>query len=244
MLKLYIPLSTNMVYPQNNKAFFKTKTMKYLIFIFGVITFSCNSCDPLGIKDKCERDYSFSIPVTLSPALDTFHVGDTIHISMEFPIEMEDKNSGEMYDMSDFNFNTEIGIAKIDTNPAIGGDPFVEYIEKVGKLNFVPLTGGGTAVFIEFEKSTSNFLFSCDIILNGEGLFALGYSSFFDDDFLEIIDESCKTTSIIMNYNLTPEGGDGDSNYEHLQYSLDLRHKNYSNEEFSAYGGFVFFVIE
>ena len=221
--------------------------MKFLLLFLSFLTvlLSCNSCDPLNIEDRCERDYSFTIPVTLRPALDTFLVGDTIHISMEFPIEMEDKNSGEMYDMSNFNFNTEIGIAKIDTNPAIGGDPFVEYIEKVGKLNFVPLTGGGTAVFIEFEKSTTNFQFSCDIILKEEGLFALGYSSFFVEELLEIIDESCKTTSIIINCQLNPEGGNKDSNFEFLQqYSLDLRHKNYTIEEFNSYGGYVFFTAE
>ena len=219
--------------------------MKYLFFIFGIITLSCNSCDPLNIEERCKRDYSFSIPVILSPALDTFQIGDTIHISMEFPINMEDKTSGEFFDMSEFNFNTEIGIAKIDTNPAIGGDSFVEYFEKVGKLNFVSLTGGGTAIFIEFEKNTTNFLFSCDIILKEEGLFALGYSSFFVDEFLEIIDESCKTKSITIDYELTPKGGSEDANFEFLQqYSLDLRHKNYSIEEFNFFGGYVFYVIE
>ena len=93
--------------------------MKYLLFIIGTIVFSCNSCDPLDISENCKKDYSFSIPVTLTPALDTFHRGDTINIEMAFPIMMENMNDLSLVDMSNFPFSLETNSAWFNFDPAI-----------------------------------------------------------------------------------------------------------------------------
>ena len=154
---------------QNNRSkAFKIKRMKSILssLFFAAILFGLSGCDFLKKEDKCERDYSFSIPVSLTPALDTFNVGDTIHISIEFSPEMEDQNSGEFFDLIDYPFNTDIGLAKVDENPAACGNTLVSYVEGRGDLKLVPLSGGCISPQAYYETFENSLVFSCQIILN------------------------------------------------------------------------------
>jgi len=115
-----------------------------------------------GLQPYCD---DCSIPVSLSPALDTFRIGDTVLVEMNFPIEMEDVHSGDTINMADFPFNTELALVKIDTNPSTNGNNIVEYFCFDGQLNIQPLTGGGQAVQVLFAENTTSFSFACKILL-------------------------------------------------------------------------------
>ena len=176
--------------------------MKNIIFLSLVTLCLLVSCNPFKDSNNCERDYLFAIPVTLSPAIDTFSIGDTIQISMSFPKKMEDQNSGERFDMSSFPFNTEIILAKIDQNPAKSADAIVEYQAIQGTINELPLTGGGRAIQVRFNQDTDSLFFSCRIIFNSEGVLAVNYASYFLEEFNDEIKVGCKTESVDIGYPL------------------------------------------
>ncbi|HHB78097.1 MAG TPA: hypothetical protein ENK85_02545 [Saprospiraceae bacterium] len=220
--------------------------MKYLFSIFVLITFnmSCTSCDSISPVEKCSRDFLFSIPVTLSPALDTFRIGDTILVEMNFPIEMEDVNSGDTINMADFPFNTELALVKIDTNPSTNGNNIVEYFCFEGQLNIQPLTGGGQAVQIQFAKDTTSFSFACKILLKKKGVFAIGYGSYFLDEFDGELEIGCRTSSVDISYPLTIKNGTDSYNYHLIQQSPNPNISKITQETFDKYGEYAFVVIE
>ena len=180
----------------------------------------------------------------MSPALDTFHIGDTIHIRMEFPVNMEDINSGDFVDMSNFPFNTEIVLAKIDENPSHSGDSLVEYFSTQGSLTILPLTGGGKAVQVGFQNNSNSFLFSGDVVLKGKGIFAINSFSYFLDEFNDEIIPDCKTTSVDISYPITLVNASSDANFDLIQQSPDPNISQMEEQIFNKYGTFAFEVLE
>ena len=216
--------------------------MKNSIMFFGILILGlfCTSCDPPAAP--CERDYLFSIPVTLSPASDTFQVGDTICLSMKFPIRLEDINTNEFFDLHDFPFNTSISHLKLDTTPALCANALVKFVEKQGRLDLIPLSVGCLATVVNYDTREDSLFFAVDIILRSEGLYGVGCNSSFLEEYTLPIQESCKTKSVEIHYSLNPIGGD--SNFDFLQYSKDVQKKNLSKPFFDSDSGFVFFVTD
>jgi len=220
--------------------------MKHLFFIFGILVllFSCNSCDPLGLKDKCKRDYLFSIPVSLESGLDTFHIGDTIFVNMSFPIEMEDVFTGDKFDLGDFPFNTEILLVKIDQSPVSVSPGMVSYHATRGNLNILPLIGGTEAVQVQFENESGMFNFSCFIILERKGTFGIYYQSYFLDEFNSELEKGCKTNSVDVHYSLDLKNAETDTNFELFQQSPDPKVTQVTKQTFDDIGAYAFVVIE
>ena len=222
-----------------NRIFF---IVKYPFFIFGIILiFSCNSCDPLGIEDRCERDYSFSIPVTMSPALDTFHVGDTIHINMEFPVEMEDQSSGEFFDMSDFPFDLEIAMAWLSYDPIVSAEIDFQFIERIGKITKIPITSE-LAINLDPELSDNTFLMEFDIVLDSIGLTGFSFNNREPlTGYPSSIEPDCRINSIDFSFSTNNQE---DNNFEFLQYSEDPKKQNLTKDFFDSSGSYLFFVTE
>ena len=215
--------------------------MKYLFFIFGLIIFSCNSCDPLGVKNKCERDYSFSIPVTLSPALDTFQVGDTIHINLDFSSKMEDLNSGNIFDMSDFPHDLEIAMAWLSFNPIISAEIDFQFIERIGKITKIPITSG-LAINLGPELFDNTFLMAFDIVLDSIGLTGFSFNNREPlTGYPSSIEPDCKASSIEFLFSTNNQE---DNNFEFLQYAEDPLKKNLTKDFFDSDGAYMFFVVE
>ena len=219
--------------------------MKYVFFIFGIIIliFSCTSCDPLGLN-QCNRDYLFSIPVSLESGLDTFYIGDTIVVDMSFPVEMEDINTGDKFDMSDFPFNTGIKFVRIDLSPASDSSGMASYHATRGILNIFPLVGGTEAVQVQFEKESGMFNFSCYIILERTGVFGLWYESYFLDEFSGELEQGCRTSSVDVHYSLNLINAESEVNYELFQQSPDPKIAQIEKQTYKDVGAYAFVVLE
>ncbi|HHB78095.1 MAG TPA: hypothetical protein ENK85_02535 [Saprospiraceae bacterium] len=213
-----------------------------LLTLISLLFLSCNSCDTIT-SPRCERDFAFSIPVSLSPALDTFSIGDTIAIELEFPIQMIDEITSDTIDMTTYPFATTINFARLDTILASSANTLVEFVVTQGELEFIPLFGGINITHITYETINSNFVFSCKVVLKSKGLFEFGSGSIKPyHDIYQEIQPSCKTKSVEMKYELLPSGGD--DNFDFLAFSPDPQKKNYPNDKFIANSGFVFFVTD
>ncbi len=81
---------------------------------------------------SCDRDcqvssgrYEFVLPVELTPALDTFHIGDTIKVVSQFSNNVYERVNGKEYLLDSFRFYPVTSIIKIDT--AKGTDSFDDF---------------------------------------------------------------------------------------------------------------------
>ena len=69
-----------------------------VLFMIAILSFSC-------YKDcRIPGPYQFQLPVTLSPAKDTFHIGDTISVASSFPEELFELQTEEFFTLDDFKF--------------------------------------------------------------------------------------------------------------------------------------------
>ena len=207
-------------------SFLKVKIMKNILFLILIplFFFSCESCDTL-VAPSCERDFAFSIPVRLSPALDTFSIGDTIEIGLEYSTHMVDEISGDTFDMTTYTFATKIGFVRLVTILASSANTLVEFAVTQGELEFIPLSAGIITTHVIYETINDKFVFSCKVILETTGLFRFGSNSLkpYRDTYPEI-QPSCKTKSVEMKYILFPIGGD--DNFDFQKFSLDPLKKN------------------
>ena len=217
--------------------------MKKILIFLGLTTilFSCNSCDPLGVEEKCERDYSFSIPVTMSPALDTFHVGDTIHINLDFSSKMEGLNSGNIFDMSDFPHDLEIAMAWLSFNPIVSAEIDFQFIERIGKITKIPITSG-LAINLGPELFDNTFLMAFDIVLDSIGLTGFSFNNREPlTGYPSSIEPDCKAKSVEFLFSTNNQE---DNNFEFAKLSLDSRINEMSKDEFDKTGMYLFVIVE
>ncbi len=75
------------------------KALNIIICLFLLSFFSC-------IKKDCQIDgsYQFEIPATLSPAKETYKIGDTISISSRFSDQVYEAVTDQFYPLVDFKF--------------------------------------------------------------------------------------------------------------------------------------------
>jgi len=102
--------------------------MKNLLYSVGLFILIA-SCVP---QNTCYRKYKFSFPAALYPALDTFSVGDTIWYEMNVNNQLEDQETGDIIDMSDFELYYEFGATRYDT---------IDYNDALSNFTFHAIEG-------------------------------------------------------------------------------------------------------
>lgn len=91
------------------------KVLKYICFYTLILfLFAAGTCDK-NCNGAPSR-YEFVIPVSLTPTLDTFRVGDTIKISSVFSKDVYERNTDKIYSLVDFDFRPITRIVRIDTS--------------------------------------------------------------------------------------------------------------------------------
>ncbi len=108
--------------------------MKYLFSILSIFLFmsSCGDCETDGLV-------IFELPVTLSPALDTFHVGDTISVVSSFSDEVYDQINKREFKLINFKFYLFMGVRELSDTQA----------NNLGILNFDIIVGDGNLSYFE-----------------------------------------------------------------------------------------------
>lgn len=218
--------------------------MKYTIFILCIILL-LSSC----IRRKCRipGGYDFEIPVTLSPAQETYRIGDTISISSVFSDEVYERVTNQFYVLEDIAFSPGIGIAEIS---GITDTISVHFDVLIApKFNFLgpvylegPLEYSG-----QYHYENREYSLTYQIIPKQTGLFIFSHSAALgelgsDQDF----DGKCRGESIATTR--TTLNGGADNNIHLLSESPDPHYNDWilqkPNERFHGSGSFAFRVVE
>lgn len=133
---------------------------------------SCWECKP----DKYGEILELVVPITTSPAKDTFNFGDTLTIEADFDKDIEIYNTAYTIRLDSFNFFGLFGISEIsDTieNYLINIDTIVA----VGKVGYLPLYDNVIAYPVEFHEDETGYHLAFKIVLNTKGRFWVNLSS-------------------------------------------------------------------
>jgi len=221
--------------------------MKYgMPILFGALCIILFSACPGG---KCEHDgfYEFNLPATLSPALNTFRIRDTISISSVFPDDVREVNSGNTYHLEDFKFYPGISIMKIDSNPAVDGLQFFETLIPETQDYYLQTYSNGDQFLIgEYQYKNNLYTLSFSLIPKTPGLYyIIQATTLYPSGKWQTFPEKCP--HIAMEARVTLNEGN-DNNIHYLSLSPDTYYNDWILQKpdvrFHKGGGYCFIVAE
>lgn len=224
---------------------------RYLIFgfiFFAILIFTFSSCvkkDPAC--NISGGKYEFVLPFRLSPAQETFHIGDTITISSMMSDKIYDRITNNYYSLKDFKFYLTTTIFYMDTSKIdyYNFNMFDLVIDSIYWYNIFLFSDGNSHLQTDFLYLNNEYKIEYKIIPKVSGHFLLGQWS-----QLNLINENqefawkCKNieddAKVYMN-------GWNDNNItliydaENSYYEEFIKHKN---EKYLDLGGYCFKVID
>ena len=211
----------------------------------------CNSCIKKSNDCRVDADFTkhvFEIPITLTPANDTFRVGDTISVIAEFPDTVFDLTTQLTYFLEDFKFNPILLIG--DIGKENGLDDALQDFELIidGKFTFnqFNFSDGAISYVGEYNYEDGKYFLAYKIVPQKVGLF---HFSHFSDVNSTVENQGflgrCNGVGLDINVKLN----DGvDNNIDFLNNSPDPHFNDWMlikpGERFHKFGGYCFYVVE
>ena len=217
------------------------------IIILVAIIFSGISCN----KECIELvNYEFELPATLSPAKDTFRIGDTITISSEFSDEVYDRATKRKYKLENFKFFPGSEVVQIDVIDAVPQFySFFEFYKDTQYIfNFQHFSDGGDAFRGEYKYKNNRYKLEFKICPIKKGLYLFEFSSGLgylgeNQDF----DGRCPKRHARLDAYIKMNDG-ADNNIQMLLDSPDPHYNDWimqkPEKRFHQFGGYCFYVKE
>lgn len=215
--------------------------MKYItLFILITTIYSCTNkeCQIAG------GNYEFIIPVTLTPAKDTFNIGDTITIRSQFSNMVYERITEKNYFLDNIRFYPNSSVIRIDTINQI--DDFSEFnviIDSSFELFFFNYSDGGRNLTGEYNYEDDEYLLEYKIIPREKGLFLFNQAS-----LVESLGESQDFTDKCRNVDLNVAMALNDNSNNNVDFLLNspseayIRIWNKKDSKFFDAGGYCFYV--
>ncbi len=210
------------------KIFFNTCLALWIIFLG-----NCTGC-----KSECPENVTVELPSFFVPQKASYHLGDTVTLSVEIPDKLYGKEGGFEVEFVDYDFQLDIGVEKIDT--AYPESNSVRFIRPVEFLH-----GEASAAWARYENSfgvhteyTDHvYRFTGKFVLLEKGLFAF---SFGPPQWVDFFGQGACGSILV---NIRGKMNDrGDNNFELLQLSPVSVYQQYKKENFDEYGGYCLLV--
>ncbi len=204
------------------------------------------SCYP---NDRCDFNgtHDFLIPSTLTPALDTFSVGDTIFFSSIFEDRVYDRGLGEHVVLSDFKFNPSTYLIRIDTvDEVFALEDFKLLIDDLYNLK-IRNTERGRHISCDYYYDDNSYTLEFSIIPRKEGLYLFNHILLINLTPGQTFDEMCPNLRGWLD-SYSDLNDTADNNIEFLKFSPNAYYNDRifvrPDEWFHSKGGYCFFVKE
>lgn len=218
--------------------FLMNKNLFFSTFAILSLT-ACSSCFPTG-SDDCEKHYEFTIPITVYPVRDTFHLGDTIWVESTVQNIISNNLDGVETDISNLELKLDASITEYNQNGYISARHLFNYIDEFG--SFKPY--GSFFIRMGYQENNSqNRRFKVGIIPigigTGQGTFSLAFDYLRTDyEKYEVLNKKC-LDNIVFGFE-TNEGRDS-SSYLLLPNTFT---QAVTQVQFNKSGSFAFRIIE
>jgi len=198
----------------------------------------------VSCKDKnCPNNLKYQIPYTAAPIQDTFELGDTIWMEVDFHEKLTDLNGGVENTFHNFDFKLEVQCDRFDIDPPQGrAVSFMDIFPIVGQVVPRGLPSSEVSYLEVLPIYQDNYYrFKGAVVLKQQGTFVYTLTPYTD----EMI-EPFKITGNCDNIPLyiTSKVNDGDptaNNYYLLKSSPVDVYRNMTIERFGQ-SGFCFVV--
>ena len=212
--------------------------MKYILIIFSMLSLT-------GCNKECKisgGDYLFEIPSALSPALDTFNIGDTITVTSVFDDLVYNQNSEQTFHLEDFNFFPEIFIFKLDTLGEISNihNNFKIIISPEYNLSLFHFSDGSSSIYGEYLHQNSVYSLKYLLIPIKQGSFYLQFGAISNSE--QDFEGKCSNLSTDISINMNNRE---DNNFYFIDDAVDPAYQLYRKnilEKFNKFGGYAFYV--
>lgn len=205
----------------------------------------------IGCDENCIEPYStryvFDLPVSLTPARDTFRVGDTITVESVFSDQVLERNLQQRLPLVDWKFYPRTNINKIDDNPAKDGLPFFEVLLAEAPNYYLREYSSGTSGLSgAYEYNEGNYSLKFKLIPQMPGLFHMeNGSALYPQNEWQEFPGRCKKNSSEAFVNMN---NGADNNIQYLELSPDPHYNNWilikPEDRFHKFGGYCFVVVE
>ena len=221
-----------------------------ILFPFSIIialVLFCSSC----IKKECRLAGfpEFELPVTLSPALDTFKIGDTMSISSVFEDVVYERASGQWYRLENIIFFPQTAVTRLDTLDVL--DSFSEFDiiipDQYDYYLFQYPSSGRKALIGEYNYENNTYSLEYQLVPKKKGLyyFVQGSSISILGEGQEFEGQCCKINTIDAYCEMN---SGGDNNVDFLLQSPNSHYNTWipqkPEERFHKFGGYCFYVTE
>lgn len=210
----------------------------YFLSVFWSVLLSLNAC-----KDKnCPPYLVYQLPYTLTPARDTFQLGDTIWIEMDFPDVLTDREGGIENTFADYDFRLELVCERFDIDPPQSkAVSFFDALAVTGTAEAMGLSQSGISYYqLSPIYSDHRYRFKAALMLKQTGVFLLAVSPFQTDLNPFKLNGACDHVRLYIG-NWVNNGTAEGNNYHLLQSSPVDVYKNMTIEQFGN-GGYCFVV--
>lgn len=198
---------------------------------------SCTSC-----KDKNCPDYLFyRIPYSLHPMKDTFTVGDTLWLTMDFSEELIDERGNIKNTFQNYDFRMGIGCERIDIDPPLAHTlDYLRIFTLIGTDSSIFLPSSGVSLFTFVPDYTDKkYVFKCALVIQEKGLFYFGAGPSEGLGEAFTIDGECENMPLEIGSKLVDEAN---NNFYMLQWASNSAYHSLSLDRFRNYGGYCFVV--
>ena len=224
--------------------------MRYLIILLPFTLIVCWGCTSKECRDAdFGGPYQFVIPATLSPAKDTFRVGDTIYVSSVFSDEVFERQTQQYYKLENWQFFPTTRMDKIDvvdSNFVQDGLADFEYIIPVQyDYDRFDYGSGSIGLLGEYIYQDSEYYLEFKLIPQQSGLYY--FTQFAAQGIDDDQDFPGRCPRVPSDTNVELNGG-ADNNIGFLQNSPDIYYNERvlarPQENFHNFGGYCFYVVE
>ena len=199
-----------------------------------VIALCLTACDPTHYEPPCYRTYKFELPFSLAPAVDTFHVGDTLWLNANFSSTLFDYNAGDNIVARNIDFNTKLLIDRTDLSHFQYAKQNFKYELKEGSIS-----DGLFDINVHYNYSFDHYIFNVGLIPEVIGRYTIYLYSPNEDKEVQI-DSSCIET-LNVDYSTNEQL---DNNFALVQASPNSLISTTLLEGFNKSGGYAFVVVE
>ncbi len=200
--------------------------------IIGLAVF-CSSC-----KDKNCPDYlQYQIPYTATLPQDTFQIGDTIWMEMNFADQLTDVRGNIQNTFKNFDFRLELQCDKMDIDPPQA--KAVSYMDAIAIAGEIVPQGISYYDIIPLYQG-NRYIFKIAVVLKEQGMFVCAINPFSSNANPFELNGNCNHSP--LNISSKVNGGDPIANNYHLLKNSPVEvYRNMTLEEFGQ-NSFCFVV--
>jgi len=228
------------------KYILKIRNIYFVLLLFIVIT----SCE--RFKEDCDfvnGYYEFILPFELSPAQETYHIGDTITISSTVSNPVFERKTGNYYTLDDFKFFLITDIYFMDTVAVdyFNADFFEVYVDTADYYRITRYSNGMSDISGQylFKQNTYSLNFKLIpkkkghfLLIQGSNISIFGKNQQFEGKCKHLFDDA----KVYMNNR-------SDNNSHLLNEADNDYYKEYLvgdrlNTQYKDFGGYCFKIID